>query len=680
MGFLGVLDNKAKLVLGLLLPVLVAAVCLGFFRGIELTNVWNGWSTVGFTWALDDVTFRDVRDFSYFVSPKEHLLNSLANWVYPLSYKYLAFEPSSIQLIFIAVTTAVYSIAIVSISSELVSRTFFLASALLAVSLALCTSSVDGDFARFGQANLALAQAYGVAIPLQLFAIVLTLRKRIFIVGIVLSILVCVHISIGCMTAIVTAGMLLTCGRDWKAKSVIASIILVTTTIFFWSKLVIGFNGNSVAIMNLKEWVEWEKMMNYHFFPLDMKLFTVRHFESLTPMLGLALLAFSNPLLSELSKDIRKMWLSGIVASLVLAIIGVIISVNPPSASFVMLSLHRASGITLLLLLPIAAWHLAIVFRGRDMLRSLMGLACIIPPLLGMSWGIPVIPALLLAITAYYGKDALTSMWQRQLLFPIIVGGICYETLLIVFGHAQLTSVEILGNRYIATALSLLIFKRWFASMTGLFATDDGNANHNRLISGMRSFLPHFVVVVIVCLVVWSAVNNWKKHPTVPSDVARSYLDAQLWAKSSTTTTAVFMPDPAEPPYGRAWSEYSRRASFGSAREWLHVPLVYRADEKGFREGVRRLSMLGIDPYQYKKAAFSSPGKDPMAEYHKMIDDTRKAYYSMTPVQLDSLAKKEGINYFIFSKGYSHSLPKLTKVYENNHFAILAPRHAQSRK
>ena len=188
--------------------------------------------------------------------------------------------------------------------------------------------------------------------------------------------------------------------------------------------------------------------------------------------------------------------------------------------------------------------------------------------------------------------------------------------------------------------------------------------------------MPLLTIGAITLLVASSIYLNWKKYPTVDVNLARSYLEAQLWAKSSTDPKAVFMPDPGMPVYGRAWSEYSRRASFGTVRDWLHVPIVYHADLNAFKEGVRRLSLLGIDPYQYKQSAFSSPDKKPMVELLKTIDDARAAYYSMSPEQLIDLANKEGISFLIFTKNYVTPPPNLVSVYENNHFVILAPVYA----
>jgi hypothetical protein len=181
------------------------------------------------------------------------------------------------------------------------------------------------------------------------------------------------------------------------------------------------------------------------------------------------------------------------------------------------------------------------------------------------------------------------------------------------------------------------------------------------------------IICSIALLVALSIYFNWKQNPAVDVNLARSYLDAQLWAYASSDPKAVFMPDPGMPLYGRAWSEYSRRASFGTVRDWLHVPIAYHANLDGFKEGVRRLSLLGINPYSYKESAFSLPCKNPMLEHAKTIDAARVAYYSMSSERLIEIADKERIDFFIFSKNYSKPHPKLKSVYENKHFIIYSP-------
>lgn len=81
------------------LAILLLSACASYTRHVELTNAWNGWSPVGFTWALEDTHLRDHRDFYHFVFNRDHLLNSLANWVYPYAYNYFSVPPPLLKLL-----------------------------------------------------------------------------------------------------------------------------------------------------------------------------------------------------------------------------------------------------------------------------------------------------------------------------------------------------------------------------------------------------------------------------------------------------------------------------------------------------------------------------------------------------------------------------------------------------
>ena len=83
----------------------------------------------------------------------------------------------------------------------------------------------------------------------------------------------------------------------------------------------------------------------------------------------------SSDILSKLPVTVRKMWLVGIIVSVLLTLCGLIFSIYPPSIRMVMLALHRASGITLLLLLPIATWHLLDLFGRKNFCRHFV--ACL---------------------------------------------------------------------------------------------------------------------------------------------------------------------------------------------------------------------------------------------------------------------------------------------------------------
>ena len=661
-----------------LLAIALLSSFVSYTRHVELTNAWNGWSPVGFTWAFEDKHLRDHRDFNHFAFKREHLLNSIANWVYPYAYKYFSIDPFFTQIVFIIVTTFFYSFSIYIFVKTLFVNFYekthkvFVTGA-FAIILALLTDAINCNFARFGQANLSLAQSYGVAIPLQLCALSMVLRKRLLLTCQILGILIFVHISLGIMTTAVIVAMVLSCSDQWKKPRAFGSIFIITLCGAAWTIYInYGMFESANGIMSLNEWVEWERMMNAHFFPFDLGVFTNLHYQAISPFLSILLVALSSAFVSYIPVTMRKMWLIGLIVSVLITACGLIISLYPPSIKLVMLALHRASGIALLLLLPLAAWHIIDLFYRKDLFSSVLSFSCIMPAFLLKTWGIPVIPALFVATLAFCNKEQPLPNRQRKVLLYLSIITVGNSFFLFTLGYAKPYDASMLGNCYIFVLLLIVILIRIITSRAEIFRSQWERITHS-LTHLMYSIFPKLTMTAIIILIGSSIYLNLKKYPTVTMDLARSYLDAQLWANSSTDQKAVFMPDPGVPPYGRAWSEYSRRASFGSVREWLHIPIAYHADMRGFKEGIRRLSLLGIDPYAYKKSAFESSKKNPISEYEKAINDTRIAYFSMSAKELVNLAKREGIAFFIFAKNYLNPPANVVIAYQNNHFVILAP-------
>jgi hypothetical protein len=296
-----------KYSLKLALTIIIFSACLIFTRNVELTNAWNGWSPVGFTWALEDNHLRDQRDFNHFVFKREHLLNSLANWVYPYAYNYFSVDPLLTQIAFIVATTLFYSFTIFYFTKTFITSPNFFVSCIFAIALALFTNAINCNLASFGQANLSLGQAYGVAIPLQLLALSMAMRKRLLWAGITLGFMMFVHISIGLMTALVIAAMVLSCSGEWKRPSALAGLAVLSICSVTWALYISRVFDSTSSVMNLKEWVDWEKMMNYHFFPFDTGVFTTIHDQGISPFLSLLLVAFSSGILSKLPVTVRKM-------------------------------------------------------------------------------------------------------------------------------------------------------------------------------------------------------------------------------------------------------------------------------------------------------------------------------------------------------------------------------------
>jgi hypothetical protein len=624
-------------------------------RGIDMVNAWNGWAPPSYVWAWnDEQTFLKL---DFLQEHNLHVGNSLAMRIYPLAYGLLGIEPELTQYIFIFLTALLYAASLWLLTSTLFPRVSSVG-LWLVIGVALLTEAANGNLAGFGQANLSLGQAYSVAIPLQVTALALVMRGRLLSVGVVLGLLTCVHLTLGVMTVAIVAIMLcwkLIIWRDWRFWTA-GSIVSVCT--LAWAFGVVNVGGGSYVRMENTAWVLWMRFSNFHWFPFDLGVFTAQHYFRITPLLALAILAGCCSAIEMTSIAVRRSWIIGLVASTIITIIGLINSLYPVSQSLVMVALHRASGITLLLLLPVAVLCLArFLERGNATTGSIAAMA-IASPFFG-SYGVPLLPAVALAGFVLYGRqDHGLSLKQRWVVIFLAMAAIGYVLFLVIAGHAHIFDIAFVGRR-----------EAWLTACA-FFTIKIIPAIIRRRKSYSEGF-PQAVIMMLIVGLLWMGVyRNWNSHPQVPQSEAQAYLDAQKWARDNTPQNAVFMPDPAQ-TYG--WKDYSRRASYGNIRDWTHSVIVYRSDALKFAEGIRRARRMGVDPELYLARAVATAKLSPVSpEYQKMYRDIRSAYYKMSGTDLLNLAHDEGINYFVFQLKYANLL-QLKSVYQNAHFAICEP-------
>jgi hypothetical protein len=637
------------LALGVVIIAVLTAICCS--RGIDLVNAWVGMAPPSYVWACNDAETFLRLDFMQ--EHNLHIGNSLAMRIYPLVYLLFGTDPEITQYIFIFVTALLYAASLWLLTSTLIPRVPHVA-LWLVIGLALLTEAANGNLARFGQANLSLGQAYGVAIPLQVIALALVLRGRFLPAGAVLGLLACVHLTLGAITTAVVAAMLCwkpIVWRDWRFWTAGGIVIICALA---WAFGIVGVGGN-YARMETTEWIQWVRFSNAHWFPFDLGVFTVEHYFSLTPLFSLALLASCCPATEMTTPAVRRGWIIGLAASTVITIVGLVVSLYPVSQSLVMMALHRASGVTLLLLLPIAVVGLMRFLEGGNVIAGAIAAMAVACPFFG-TYGVSLFPALVLAGFSFvgYGSGEL-SRWQRGLLIALTVAAIGYVLFLVLAGYAHVYDMAFVG--------------RWEACMTAgiFFAIKIVLA----IIDRWRPYsegVTRAVIMILVVFLLWHGVNtNWNAHPKVSQTEARAYLDTQKWARDNTPQHALFMTDPAH-AYG--WKDYSRRASYGNLRDWTHTVIVYRSDDAKFAEGIRRARLLGVDPERYlARAVASSNISQKGAEYAKMYQDIRSAYYELSGAELLNFARDEGIDYFVFELKYVNLL-QVRPVYQNAHFAI----------
>ena len=140
-----------------------------------------------------------------------------------------------------------------------------------------------------------------------------------------------------------------------------------------------------------------------------------------------------------------------------------------------------------------------------------------------------------------------------------------------------------------------------------------------------------------------------------------SMYQLQRWTKENTNKLDLIM---LNPNYYGGWRDISERASFGTVKEWLHNAWLYDSNYEFYQEGIRRFSLLGLNPQNYY--SFSK-----YQALTKIMTDTKRSYYNKTNRWFKNMSDKENIKYFVFEKNdMKKNRYNLYCPYENKYYVI----------
>jgi hypothetical protein len=581
-------------------------------------------------------------------------------WVYPLSYRLLGANPTVVQSIVIYCSCLAYAAAMVFLVRSLIPACP-LAVTVGAVALALLTTTVDGNLARFGQGNFSLGQYYGFAVALQLVVAALAIRGEIVKSGIGLALLLWIHPMIAAITALVAGATLIVPHLLWKSwpKYLFAFFLVICSAILYMVTMREGVSAGSR--MPFDEWVDWVRFSNYHWFPFKLGVFTWENDRLVAPLISIFLLALNGISIRSFPADKVLKWFAAVAASLLLTIVGLLNSISPVSMVLTMASLHRASGLILTLALPLAclALYNAIKNSGFSVVLAVVIFAS---PFLGSN-GFPLLPAVLLFLVTRSSNVSFPRPWRsinKALCF--FVSGVAFaDSLWLIFG---------LGASPLAPSLAGSAFA-WI--LGGFCGVINLAARSMRQSKGIAQKMPRYIYATIFFLLITLKVQDiWERHPSINNRrLAEDYFEVQKWARANTPAGSLFMTDPTH-CYG--WKDYSARPSWGNFRDWIHSPIVYHTNTDLFEEGLRRARKLGVDPAIYLDRAkkldkLTVTGKP----YSDLALSLKSAYYSLNSKTATKLSEAEKIDYFVFEKALA---PKLNNKPEffNESFVVYRVR------
>ena len=625
---------------------------VGYSREVHLANAWNGWAPPGYVWSSDKSSKIVDRDFSRYQNL--HIGNSVLMRVYPKAYNLLGIDPTKLQIVVIYISCILYGWALVFLVKTLLPESASLVP-ILTATFALLSSVIEGDLSRFGQANVSLGQYYAFAVSLQIIAVGFAIRAKPLACGLFIAILVWVHPIIAGITAWAAGSTFIQLRQQPSLliKKLLGLGLVCVSCFFYFS--ILKENIVPTESMPVYEWLNWVRFGNFHWFPFELGVFTRENTKRVLPLLAVFLLAccyFHKN--SEDQIRVHK-WQILVASCILLTALGLLHSLLPFSIHLTMASLHRASGLLLILALPFAC-NTLYAFIKQGGVKGGLALVATATPLSGGN-GFPILPSLILflfGVRQYFnsiGKNKFCKIGAASLLGVVVIN-ILWVTF---FQKISCLDANIIGSS-----------TSWLALFVVLLVTKIGSLLQRNKYK--TSFFKIAAISILICLTLMSAYNNWKSHPRVPSKkLADDFYEVQKWAHQNTPVGSVFALDPA---HGYGWKDYSARPSWGNRAVWLHTCIVYHSDKILLKEGLRRANALGVNPEQYMEQAkikgeLTVAGKTA----NELQNALHVAYYNLSTDQVKILAKNENIDYFVFR---NQDATKYSGVpaYENNSFKV----------
>nr|WP_320017309.1 hypothetical protein [uncultured Desulfobacter sp.] len=627
------------------------AILLGF-------SIWNN---------LDDLTLRNAVggfspiDYINRISYPESFVNNFENGVNNFNSSLIfhfyeaaskaGIEPEDFQRAVIFLSVSGFAAVLWFFSATILPNTSSYIH-LLTVTFGLATDVLNHDLARWGSfAGLSSGQMYSPAVIFSVFALANSFRKKwigcFFSVGIAF----CFHATIGMIVGLICVAILLAVPKQLKMISTWSAGIIGLLVTGSWYLFIIHPSLGGYELMDTEIWVNWARFGNFHWFPFSLNVFGSEHGRKITPILAMLILSLTRLIDAPVSEQTKHMWYAAVVCTVIMTCIGLLTSLYSTHPTLIKLALHRSSMFLLLLFLPLALHLLLTDITSDRVYNRFLALIILTTPIIGSAAGFPLLYSLL-----RFG----TELWKtkEKHALPIYLNAIVLIFALAISTYVVFTSgAKFTDPAFISQKEAILFAFIVTLALAGL--------KWLKLWTNYSLALP---VLALACILFVS--YQLSQTSFTQKDKAQAYLDLQLWAKENTSPGSLFMTDPTR-AYG--WRDYSQRASFGVAREWIHTSWLYTANKGSFDEGMRRASLFGVDPNEYLQHSLENGKRSVGKNYRFFLRHLGDAFYSLSVIKLIELAKSENIDYFVFEKRntYHALLPGI--VYENDYYVVVKP-------
>ncbi len=523
---------------------------------------------------------------------------------------------------------------------------------------------------------------YGFAFAFTFWAVAYSIRKFYIITSLMISAVVCTHITMGLFTCVFVGSHYLFKPKEMMNKRFLMGVSIFGVISGFHVLSIIDTSNIATGMISTENWIKATKMFGYHWYPVVMKMFSDRAHKEFFPIL-FSLLAFVIALQPfDFKSDPIKKIVIGVCSCIVMTAIGIFCVEVLRIPIFIKMSLQRSTGLISFFGVLFYCYYFYLKIRNGDIISASIASFGI----LTLIFAAPGISLLVLLLLSFYDirmkKLSLIELSDIQAKYLKYIWG-----LLALFSLLLTIANQLFSSDVIAVWNPLQYFN-FFASFDFLL-----KGGSNILFSSYKriallllfitiiiftkkvnlkssKYFFNFIVVILI-LILFLKLN--RSHGTYGNhDQAQAYLDIQLWAKKNTPTNALFMQDPT---HSYAWRDFSQRSSFGTWRDWGYVGVAYEANEKLFIEGKARMKEFGVDFDSVSLREIEAYSSFPYEIQFR--ENIRNKFYTMLPTKFRKLASRYGIDYVIMNKKYlteekylSLLMNKLELAYKNDYFIV----------
>ena len=619
-------------------------------RNIDLKIALGGWSPIDW---INQIAYPENFE-NNFPSGIEIFEKSAFMHIYKLAFFGLGIPTENTVYLVIALEIFLLASAIYCLSRTLLPSFNELLHIIL-VLLVVSSYAREMNFARFAQTYFA-GHYYNVADALRIFAIVMILKKKPVESFLLLSGSIACHFLMGLTGALFILGMLTIKHQEsLKTKYLLGYLIFLCFS-GFW--VFVNLEPSKILSSQIPNdaWINLTRLNNSHWYPYDSGIFTVGHQNEFIPFLSFVLLfSFYFHLFRSSSRnEMPDRILAGMIMMAMLVTMGIIFSIFSSSPILIKLSLHRANDLIITVGMIYIIAGLFKELNSPHYWRRIFSMADLLFPFF-IKPGFPVFISLALANPSYLRLFKNGSFKKADLITFIVAASIVL--LLVIYGINGMLGT-FLSDAYVGINTLLRAFLKM--KLSGIASFIIGVF----FLIAFRKFYVAKSFKLFLCLIFFASATVWLFNTQIAyseKGLAKDYRDAQIWARQNTPPRSLFMVDPTI-YYG--WRDFSQRASFGNLREWIHTSWAYSHSFENYQEGMRRFEEFSIDLNRY---IAMRPISNSFSKLHSAV---REKYYVFDHDFFLTLAKKYGINYFLFNKEYNRSILNMPIVFENRHFMI----------